>query len=217
MTDHIKARIENHLKNRVPKDNLDWIGDPDADDIIVNPHFRYVTPTGEKEIDDDATENEIVQATQNALANLLAVRIYEYAIERYAKIDAGEFFDSTGWATVSGDLAQSMLPDDWQMETKKAIKDDIETKFGKNCIKVCTFDELCNWYDETNAQPFEEWLVEKTGFDRTGIPDDLEALFEELDKTYMDTRFAVCVPENIRQNWRHDPPLHECTLREIDW
>lgn len=212
----IKKIVEDYIATKLTSDNYNWIGEPDADEIMENPKFIIEKPN--KHIFD---KDRVILAVIRATENLLAVKIYDYATERYAKIGAEEFFDTDRWLKfsikLSRDLHEYRKHDDWQLWTKYFVNDDIEKNFGKNCIKVCTFDELCNWYDETNAQPFEEWLVEKTGFDRTGIPDDLEALFEELDKTYMDTRFAVCVPENIRQNWRHDPPLHECTLREIDW
>lgn len=214
----IRSLVDDYIAAELTGDNHAWIGEPDADEIMESTHFRF---GADKQPDEDATREEIIEATRNATAELLGEKIYDYAIERYNRIEAGELFDTAGWKTVAGDIANSLIEDktaDWQMETKKLLNEDIETKFGKNCIKVCTFDELCNWYDEMNAQPFEEWLVEQTGFDKTGVPDDLEALFEELDKTYMDTRFAVCVPENVRQNWgRLTPPLHECTIREIDW
>ena len=212
----IRSLVDDYIAAELTGDNHAWIGEPDADEIMENPKFII------EKADKHTTEkDQVILAAVNATENLLAVKIYNYALEQYAKIDAGEFFDSTTWANFSLKISGDLLEDrksNWQYWTKFFVNDDIEKNFGKNCIKVCTFDELCNWYDETNAQPFEEWLVEQTGFDKTGIPDDLEALFEELDKTYMDTRFAVCVPENVRQNWgRLAPPLHECKISEIDW
>ena len=212
----IRALVDDYIAAEITADNHNWIGEPDADEIIENTHFRFGK---DEQPDEDSTRENVIEATKNAVTQLLGARIYEYAEERYRKIEAGELFDSLGWKTGAGDIAQSLIEDktaDWQMETKKAINEDIETKFGKNCIKVATFDELCNAYDETLAQPFEEWFVEQTGFDKGEIT-DLQELFKELEKTYCDTRFAVCVPENIRQNWRHDPPIHECRIHEIDW
>ena len=210
----IRSLVDDFIAAEITADNHNWIGEPDADELMEQPQFVI------EKADEHTTEKEqVILAAINATEHLLAVKIYTYATERYAKIDAGEFFDSERWSNFSKKLAEDLWIDkksDWQRWTKHFVNDDIEKNFGKNCIKVATFDEICNAYDETLAQPFEEWFVEQTGFDKGEIT-DIQELFEELEKTYCDTRFAVCVPENIRQNWRHDPPIHECRIHEIDW
>ena len=210
--DEIRSIVENYIAAELPSNNRNWIGEPDAEDIMQNPKFII------RKADKHTTEkDQVILAAISATENMLAVKIYNYALERYAKIDAGEFFDSTTWANfsikLSGDLHEYPKDGDWQRWTKYFVNDDIEKNFGKNCIKVASLQTLAKMYDETIEPPFEDWFCKQMRFSRKGLPNDF--LFEYLIARYGQDRFSVCVPDDVRQNYRHDPPLHECRIHKI--
>lgn len=208
----IRSLVDDYIAAELTGSNHNWIGEPDAEDIMQDPKFIIERP------DPHISErDQVLDACTNATENMLAVKIYNYALERYAKIDACEYFDSTRWANFSRKISMDLHEDrksDWQYWTKFFVNDDIEKNFGKNCIKIAGLNALARMYDQTVDPPFEDWFCRQMRFSRKGIPNDF--LFEYLIARYGEDRFAVCVPDEVWQNWlRRNPPLHECRIHKI--
>ena len=217
MTDRIKTIIERYYSANVSTDNYDWIGSPSVYEVEQQPSFEV-----KGNIPDDSTaEVDVIIATRKATANMLAVSIYYYIANLHKKIRAANLFNSgeaLGRALKWADEIVIRTEADWREETKKIVAPFIESKFGKNCIKVTGFEDLARWYDDSRSQPFEDWFCEQTQYVKEGIPEgDYQLVWEDLYETFAETKFAVCVPDGITHNQPGRPPLHECKIIELEW
>ena len=110
---------------------MDFIGNPDAEDIVKQTNFTWYNGHHQQTIDidddEDATDEQVFEATENAVKDLIADAHFRLAQRIHSEID--DEIKLSDWYVTSYDVADTCIYDlqcgcdrDWREDCDKDIR-----------------------------------------------------------------------------------------------